>query len=259
MTTGTSISRVVSILLLVCACAAGLSCASSDQLKAISSKTDDTRTLAVDIQRDQKQIKKDMELLRAKIDEMEKVLRTTHAGTAEDTKQLTQSLNELLVKLSDVAVQQESLRSAVLDLEEAVGRLSAKKSKRAKSKSPKSVFAAARRDYNRGDYDAAIMGFKNFLAVYPKSTLADDARYWLAESFFATQNARVAITEFMELLKKFPRSDWVPESMLRLGLCHKRIDEPRRAREFWDKLIKRFPDSNEARLAEGELDKLKVK
>ena len=97
------------------------------------------------------------------------------------------------------------------------------------------------------------MGFRNYLAAYPSSSAADDAQYWIGESLFASKQYKKAITEFKRVLDVYPKSDRTAETLLRLGMCHVQLNEPQKAAEFFKEVESRFPDSNEARLAEAQL------
>lgn len=233
-----------------------LSCASSDKVRALGVKADEMNLLAIDIERDQEQMRTELALLRQKVDQMSDQMRAKNAATTQELKELAQRLEELLMTFEDLSQRQEALRSTVLDLEDIISSLPSKGSKKTNKKSRKRIFAAARQDYNRSSYDSAVMGFRNYLAAYPNSSAADDAQYWIGESFFATKHYRKAITEFARVLDNYPKSDRTAETLLRLGMCHVRLNRPQKGVEFFTEVPKRFPDSNEARLAKAELEKL---
>ncbi len=58
------------------------------------------------------------------------------------------------------------------------------------------TYQAAYRDYQRGNFDLAIEGFRDFLATSPQSDLADNAAYWVGESLFSQKKYRDAIEQF---------------------------------------------------------------
>jgi len=243
-------------LLILASSLVALSCASSDNVRALSVKTEETNLLVIDVKREEEQMRTELKLLREKVDEMSNQMRAKNAATTQELKELAQRLEELLMTFEDLSQRQEALRSAVLDLEDVISSLPGKGAKKTKKKSRKRIFAAARQDYNRSSYDSAVMGFRNYLAAYPNSSAADDAQYWIGESFFATEHYRKALTEFARVLDNYPKSDRTAETLLRLGTCHVRLNEPKKGAEFFSQVSKRFPDSNEARLAKAELEKL---
>jgi len=249
-------NRVVGSLLILASSLMALSCASGDRVRSLSVKTDEMNLLAIDIKRDQEQLRTELKSLRESVDTLSSQVVAKNAATTQELKELSQRLEELLMTFEDLSQRQEALRSAVLDLEDIISTLPSKGSKKTKRKSRKRIFAAARQDYNRSRYDSAVMGFRNYMAAYPNSSAADDAQYWIGESFFATKQYRKAVTEFTRVLENYPKSDRTAETLLRLGICYMRLNEPKKGAEFFAKLSNRFPDSNEARLAKAELDKL---
>src|SRR5688572_3005564 len=55
----------------------------------------------------------------------------------------------------------------------------------APSGDPMQTYQAAYRDYQRGNFDLAIEGFRDFLSVNKVPDLADNAEYWIGESLFS--------------------------------------------------------------------------
>lgn len=58
------------------------------------------------------------------------------------------------------------------------------------------VYDAAMQDLSLGNYDLAEVGFLSFLSKNPRSELADDARYGLAETFYARKLFEEAAAEY---------------------------------------------------------------
>src|SRR5687767_8741556 len=50
---------------------------------------------------------------------------------------------------------------------------------------PTQTYQAAFRDYQRGNFDLAIEGFREYLEGSPDSEMADNAAYWIGESMFS--------------------------------------------------------------------------
>ena len=57
------------------------------------------------------------------------------------------------------------------------------------------IYDAAMQDLSLGNYDLAEVGFLSFLSKNPRSELADDARYGLAETFYARKMYEEAAAE----------------------------------------------------------------
>jgi len=112
------------------------------------------------------------------------------------------------------------------------------------------LFQAARNDFLKGQYSLAIMGFKEYLRIYPKGRQAAEAQYWLAESFFSQEDSKSAVEEFDRLVKNYPRSQWVAPALYKKALGLLKEDRSSEAVLILDEIIERFPESNESRLSQ---------
>jgi tol-pal system protein YbgF len=122
------------------------------------------------------------------------------------------------------------------------------------------VYDAAMRDLSSGNYDLAEVGFLQFLDTNPKSDLADDARYGLAETYYARKRYDEAIIEYQKVTELSPQGGGkAPAALLKIGLCQQAKGSDREARRTWQDLMKRFPASDEARVAKQRLDEMKEK
>ncbi|MGA9341037.1 MAG: YbgF trimerization domain-containing protein, partial [Rhodanobacteraceae bacterium] len=55
-----------------------------------------------------------------------------------------------------------------------------------------------------GRYAESARRFQSFIDAYPSSALSGNAAYWLGESYYVTQNYRIALQTFQNLLEKYP-------------------------------------------------------
>jgi tol-pal system protein YbgF len=111
--------------------------------------------------------------------------------------------------------------------------------------------------YRKGKYEETIVGFKNFLKKYPKSKLADNAAFWVGESYMALKQYEQAILAFQKVIKKYPRGNKVPNALLRQALAFYELNDKTSAKLLLRKLIKKYPRSNEARIARSKLKTMK--
>ncbi|MDE0032969.1 MAG: tol-pal system protein YbgF [Deltaproteobacteria bacterium] len=139
----------------------------------------------------------------------------------------------------------------------------------AKPTAAQDAAAIAQRDYedawkwlrkkdDRGaiDYSGAIEQFKKFLEKHPDSNLADNAQYWIGESYYALQNFDQAIVEFDLVRKDYPKSDKVPAAWLKIGYSFAELGNRVDARLFLQEVISRFPQSKEAEKAQDKIRSL---
>lgn len=118
------------------------------------------------------------------------------------------------------------------------------------------VYDAAMQDLSLGNYDLAEVGFLTFLSQNPKSELADDARYGLAESFYARKQYEEAAAEYSRVIDMDPMGWKAPAAMLKLGLTYRQLGRNQEARTVWQQLSRDFPKSDEAKVAEQRLSEL---
>ncbi|HXG30826.1 MAG TPA: tol-pal system protein YbgF [Thermodesulfobacteriota bacterium] len=110
-----------------------------------------------------------------------------------------------------------------------------------------------------GDYKGARDRFKLFLSSYPNSAQADDAQYWIAESYYREGKFEEAILEFQRFIDTYPRDERVPLSYLKQGLSLINIGRNEEAKLFLQTLIDKYPKSDEARIAREKLRELAVR
>jgi len=107
-------------------------------------------------------------------------------------------------------------------------------------------------------YADAAEGFQAFLDQYPESEYADNAQYWLGESYYVTRNYEIALEAFQTLLDDYPQSLKVPDSLLKVGYTHYELKQWDLARAALTQVQEQYPDTTVARLAENRLRSMRV-
>ena len=98
-------------------------------------------------------------------------------------------------------------------------------------------------------YDLAANAFRQFLVTFPDSELADNAQYWLAESFYASDQFEQALTDFAVVINDYPRSRKVPDALLKMGYCNYNLKRWEAARATLTQVQSDYPETTAARLA----------
>jgi tol-pal system protein YbgF len=111
--------------------------------------------------------------------------------------------------------------------------------------------------YQEGRYEEAIEGFRDFLKKYPASELADNAQFWIGESYMALKQFEKAILSYQEVIKKYPKGNKVANAMIRQALAFYEIKDKTSSRLLLKKVIKQYPNSDEAKIAETKLKTMK--
>ena len=121
---------------------------------------------------------------------------------------------------------------------------------------PKALYKQSYDALRAGDGDAAIAGFRDFLARHPDHDFADNSRYWLAEAFYARRDYATALQHFRKVLDDYPTGNKVPDALLKMGYCYLALGNEDKGRTTLAQVIERHPDSSPARLAARRLDGL---
>ncbi len=72
-------------------------------------------------------------------------------------------------------------------------------------------YEAAFREYRGGEYKTAIDRFRAFLQTHPSSDYADNALFWLGESYFKLGDHEQAVLAFDDVVKRYPEGNKVPD------------------------------------------------
>ncbi len=90
-----------------------------------------------------------------------------------------------------------------------------------------------------------------------KSEFADNAQYYIGESYFQRGRLAEAVEAFARVISTYPHSDVVGQAYYKRGLSYERLNQPDRAREpTTTTSIKTAADSDAGRLAKQRLDAL---
>ncbi|MGE5839307.1 MAG: tol-pal system protein YbgF [Deltaproteobacteria bacterium] len=111
--------------------------------------------------------------------------------------------------------------------------------------------------YRDGKYEEAIDGFRAFLKTFPKSDRADNAHFWIGESYMSLKQYEQAILAYQEVIKNYPKGNKVPSALLRQALAFLEIKDQTSAKLLLNRVVKNHPNSNEAKIAQKKLETLK--
>ncbi len=107
-------------------------------------------------------------------------------------------------------------------------------------------------------YADAAKEFSSFLQSYPQSDYADNAQYWLGESYYVTRNFELALEAFTALMTRFPQSLKISDSLLKIGYTHYELKQWDLARAALTQVQEQNPGTTVARLAENRLQSMRV-
>lgn len=117
-------------------------------------------------------------------------------------------------------------------------------------------YQAALELLKQGRYPQAESAFGEFLVAFPDSDLADNAQYWLGETFYVNRRFEPALAAFQVVLDKYPDSRKTPDALLKVGFCNYELKRWAEARAALEEVVSGFGDTTAARLAGQRLEKM---
>ena len=105
-------------------------------------------------------------------------------------------------------------------------------------------------------YDQSAVSFNEFLAAFPDSSLAANAQYWLAESYYASNEFEKALAEFALVIENYPQSTKVPDALLKMGYCNYSLQRWDDARRALSRVQSDYPTTTAARLADQYIKRM---
>jgi tol-pal system protein YbgF len=107
-----------------------------------------------------------------------------------------------------------------------------------------------------GRYDEALGSFKDFLGRYPTGPYADNAQYWLGETYYVRRQFDPAIAEYEKLVQHYPQSQKLSHALLKIGYSYYELGQIDKARATLQEIRNRYPDTAAARLAQERLERI---
>ena len=81
--------------------------------------------------------------------------------------------------------------------------------------------------------------------------------FYSAQAYAAEQNLNAADAQYLALISRFPKSPRVPTAMYKRALHLQSQKKTTEAKKLFQDIIKRFPRSDEAALADERLQSIK--
>ncbi len=120
---------------------------------------------------------------------------------------------------------------------------------------------------NSKKFEKAREEFNIVVKQYPASAYADSAQFYLAETYYKTDEYLTAAFEFSNVTRNYPSSRLVPEARFRIAECYAALsprpqldqDNTKKAIEAFQSFIDYYPDSPLVTKAEQEITTLRNK
>lgn len=119
------------------------------------------------------------------------------------------------------------------------------------------LYNKARQSFEQGNMGAARKGFEEFLANYPGSDNADNAQFWIGETFYQEKSYEKAILEYQKVIEKYPQGNKVSSALLKQGLAFLSLKDRVNSRLIFEELVRKHPKTSEAKVAADKLKELR--
>jgi tol-pal system protein YbgF len=120
------------------------------------------------------------------------------------------------------------------------------------------LYSNGLRDITSGKYVLARQEFLDYLKYYSDTDLASNAQFYLGEIAYAQKQYQDAVAEYDKVLTGYPKSFKLAPARLKKGLALIALGQKTSGVRELREVIRRYPKTDEDRIAEGELKKLGV-
>jgi len=184
-------------------------------------------------------------------------LRTENTGLKQKNVKLEQENRDINTRINEAEAKYaaEKLRA---DKAEELAKNAVQAPKVVEEKSAPvsaSSYNDALKAFNSRKYDIAAKGFKAIVDDGSNADLANRAKYWLGESYFAQKKYNEALPIFQECLK-IKNSAKKADAQFMIAQTYERLGSKAKAKEAYEKVVKNYPMSKNVKRAKERWAKL---
>ena len=117
------------------------------------------------------------------------------------------------------------------------------------------MYEASLAQLRRGSTTTARLGLRELLKTYPTSPRASDALYFIGQSF-AADSPDSAGVYYSQVVDQYPTAARAPSALYNLGLLAERRKDNAKAKDAYQRVVQKYPQSDEAALARDRLKAL---
>lgn len=247
---------------------AAFGCASGTELQTVESHLADLQLNILQL-RQEAATGEEVRAIAAALDEQSTALLRAHADSRLEVERLATQVEQLEAKLEDarfrltqvsqeLAASQQELQTLRIAHESASNRPPAGVGSATGGRSPQEIYDAAYEHYLAGNFDLAILGFREFVEDNGSHPLADNATYWVGESYYRQGKFSRAIDQFDEVVLRYATGDRIPSSLLKKGYAHLELGQRAQGVVLLQNVVCEHGSTDEAQLARQRLGELGV-
>lgn len=208
------------------------------------------------------ELREEVRTLGGRIEEMEHSQKLKGSGAAGDSGDRPR--DERLIRLEEANLQ---LSQRLARIEEHLKLEPAAASKPPESRirpesaarvpSEEELYTRAKQAFDQGNPAQARKGFEELIQRYPSSANADNAQFWIGETFFREKAYEKAILEYQKVIEKYPKGNKVPGALLKQGHAFLALGDKVNSRLILEEVVRKYPQAPEAKLASDKLKEIR--
>jgi tol-pal system protein YbgF len=111
--------------------------------------------------------------------------------------------------------------------------------------------------FGKGKHVESRAAFQRVFDADPTGELADNALYWIGETYFAAGDYSNALRYYERVTKEYADQNKAPDAMLKMGLTYVKTGDLAMARRTFEECVRKYPYSTPAASAKYELKRIK--
>ena len=119
------------------------------------------------------------------------------------------------------------------------------------------VYRSAMMLYGRGRVTESRAAFQKVFDAEPTGELADNALFWIGETYFAAGNYAEAARYYRRVTTEFADQNKAPDALFKIAISHEKSGDLALARQTLRELIRDYPYSSVADSAKRELERIR--
>ncbi|HEX6670529.1 MAG TPA: tetratricopeptide repeat protein [Gemmatimonadales bacterium] len=224
-------------------------------LKAEMARRDSARAAQLDeVIRMQRQVMDSLTATRRSVAQIRGDLSTDLYNIQQQLVQLQELTGQSQQRLTELRTRLEA-RGAQIDAAPAAPGDSARPMPEGGTASADQMYEASLAQLRRGSLSTARLGLREMLRQYPTSERAPDALYFIGQSY-AAENPDSAAAYYRQVVDRHGSSPRAASALYNLGLLAERRKDNAGARDAYQRVAEKYPQSDEAALARDRLKAL---
>ena len=118
---------------------------------------------------------------------------------------------------------------------------------------PEALYNEAQNLFMAGRLSESAEQFNKFIQYYPKHSLADNAQYWVGETYYSKKDYQKAAMEFQKTVDNYPNENKAPDALLKVGFSYLELNNMDKALAAFKVVIEKYPSSDAAVKAKERL------